>query len=284
MFLDWIYSNPTWLWGGIMVGTFVAAACAGLAIFHRMVHLEVRRAHNDLAGFTVAIISVVYAVLLAFIAIATWESFTSAGEIVEREADYVGSVYRDTQGLPLAMGQGIRDDLRQYVDVVINDEWPLQRQGKTPEQGWVPLHKLHTAIVTMHPQNLGEAVIEGELLRTLNQLYMARNSRLSAIQGHIPPVIWWIIFLGGAITTGYTYLFGFESFPLHLVMTAAVAAMLALVVVLIVALDWPFRGEISVAPDAFVETQQSWAGLGFDTNQNPAPAGSPSSIASPAGE
>jgi len=47
-------------------------------------------------------------------------------------------------------------------------------------------------------------------------------------------------------------------------MTAIVAAMLALVVVLIVALDWPFRGEISITPNAFVMTQRSWADLCFE--------------------
>ena len=78
MILDWIYSTPTWLWGTVVVITLDGAACIGLVIFHRLVHLEVRRAHNELTGFTVAVISVTYAVLLAFIAIATWESFTSS--------------------------------------------------------------------------------------------------------------------------------------------------------------------------------------------------------------
>jgi hypothetical protein len=42
---------------------------------------------------------------------------------------------------------------------------------------------------------------------------------------------------------------GFHSFRMHLTMTGAVAASLALVVVLILALDWPFRGEVSISPD-----------------------------------
>jgi hypothetical protein len=58
MVLDWIYNNPTWLWGTIVVGLFTGSACVGLLIFQRLVHLEVRRAHNELAGFTVAVISV----------------------------------------------------------------------------------------------------------------------------------------------------------------------------------------------------------------------------------
>jgi hypothetical protein len=238
--VDWIYNNPTWLWGSILVGLFTGAACAGLAIFHRFVHVELRRAHNELAGFTVAIISVVYAVLLAFIAIATWESFTAAEQVVDSEADYVSSIYRDTQGLPLKESAAIRGDLQEYFRVVLKDEWPVQRRGNVPIQGWEPLHRLHNVIVTTRPANQGEAVIQAELLRALNNLYIARSSRLAAVQGHIPGVIWSIIFIGGLITTAFTYLFGFHDFRMHVVMTAAVAFSLALVVVLIIALDWPF--------------------------------------------
>ena len=70
-------------------------------------------------------------------------------------------------------------------------------------------------------------------------------------------MIWCIVFFGAAITTGYTYFFGFENFGMHIAMTATVAATLALVIVMIIALDWPFRGEISISPDPFIMTQQS---------------------------
>jgi hypothetical protein len=141
MIAEWIYNNPTWLWGTILVVLAAAFGGLGLLAVHRLVHIEVRRAHNELAGFLVAVISVTYAVLLAFIAVATWESFSHAQDIVDSEADYVGSIYRDTQGLPPEVGQSIRDDLEQYVTTVVNQEWPVQREGKTPDQGWAPLHK-----------------------------------------------------------------------------------------------------------------------------------------------
>jgi hypothetical protein len=263
MITDWIYNNPTWLLGIVVIGLATSASALGLIIFHRFVHLEFRRAHNDLAGFIIAIVSVMYAVLLAFITIATWEAFSKAQDIVDNEADYLGSIYRDTQGLPPSVGQGIRDDLKAYVRTVINDEWPLQQQGKTPERGWVPLHKLHATIVTMQPATRQEEVLQAEILRTLNDLYSARGSRLSAAQGHIPEVVWWFILIGGALTTGFTYLFGFHDLRMHMLMTMWVAASLSLVVVLIIALDWPFRGEVSISPDSYVKAQQSWGDLPF---------------------
>ncbi|MBV8772842.1 MAG: DUF4239 domain-containing protein [Deltaproteobacteria bacterium] len=265
MIVDWIYGNPTWLWGTVLVALSTVLACCGLLIFHRLVHVDIRRAHNDLAGFTIAVVGVLYAVLLAFIAIATWEAFSNASDIVESESDYAGGIYFDTQGLPQAKGQPIRDAIAGYVSTVINQEWPMQRAGKTPNQAWKPLRDLNTAIATIQPQNLGEAMIQAELLNSWNKLYLTRSSRLSAVPGHIPDVVWWIVFLGAAITTGYTYFFGYHSLGMHMAMTGTLAATLALVVVLIIDLDRPFRGEISVTPEPFVMTQQSWSRVSLDS-------------------
>src|SRR5258708_2776906 len=81
-------------------------------------------------------------ILLAFIAIATWESFSWASDIVENESDYAGGIYLDTQGLSQAKGKEIRDAVDRYVSVVIDIEWPIQRAGKVPDQGWKPLREL----------------------------------------------------------------------------------------------------------------------------------------------
>jgi len=258
MIVDWVYSHPTWLWGSILFFGLTGLACLGLVVFHRLVHVGVRRAHNDLAGFSFATISVVYAVLLAFIAVATWEAFSDAGRVVEEEAGYIGNLYRDSEGLPASLGAAVRASLRQYTNVVVDEEWPIQQQGEIPSVGWKPLHELQQAVVEFQPATAGQQVVEAEFMRTLNELYKAREARLTAASGHIPGVIWWIIFLSGALTSGFTYLFGFESFRMHLAMTGSVAASLALVVVLIVALDWPFRGDLSVGPEAFVNVEQTW--------------------------
>jgi hypothetical protein len=258
MIVDWVYSHPTWMWGSILVCGAVVLACLGLAIFHPLVDVRVRRTHNDLAGFSIAIISLVYTVLLAFIAVATWEAFASADALVQEEAGYIGNLHRDTRGFPDSAGQPMRKALEDYAETVIHQEWPVQQQGRLPSAGWKALYDLQSALVGYQPETRGQAVVEAEFLRTLNELYRAREARLTAAGSHIPPVIWWIILFGGLLTVGFTYLFGFESFGLHLTMTGAVAAALALIVVLIIALDWPFRGEISVTPEAYEIVVHGW--------------------------
>src|SRR5471032_2538671 len=75
MLANWIYNHPTWIVGSVIVGLFVLLSCIGLAIVQRLVPVRLRLPHNDIVGFTIAVVGVVYAVLLAFIAVATWETF-----------------------------------------------------------------------------------------------------------------------------------------------------------------------------------------------------------------
>jgi hypothetical protein len=63
--------------------------------------------------------------------------------------------------------------------------------------------------------------------------------------------MWTITLLGGAVTVGFSFLFGVPKFRIHLLMTGLLAASLALVIVLIVAFDCPFRGDLDVSADVY---------------------------------
>jgi uncharacterized membrane protein len=139
----WLYNNPTWLTGGVIVGLFILGSWLGLALFHRFVPISLRQRHNDVAGFLIAIVGVVYAVLLAFIAVAVWESFDAADKVTQHEADLVGNLYRDTVAFPEPLGGQLRGDLKQYLELVIKEEWPAQQAGKIDVHAWQPLEDLH---------------------------------------------------------------------------------------------------------------------------------------------
>jgi hypothetical protein len=258
MFMDWIYDHPAWLAGSVVIALAVASSWLGLVLFDRLVPLSTRSRHNDVAGFIIAIVGVVYAVLLAFIAVATWESFAAANTVVAVEANYVGNLFRDTIALPEPSRSEIRRELRAYLDLVIDEEWADQARGKIdPAHAWTPLERLHATLVKIHPANLGESVVQAEILRTLNELYSARRGRLLAASEGVPAIVWWIMGLGGALTVVFSFFFGVPSFRMHLAMTGMLAASLALVFVLIIELDWPFRGTLSVSPDALAAVREN---------------------------
>ena len=267
MLANWIYSYPTWIVGNIIVGLFVLISCIGLVIIHHLVPLNIRRSHNDLVGFTIAVVGVVFAVLLAFIAVTTWETFRKGDNVVGSEASYAGDIFRNTIGLPDDIAERLRGHLREYIDVVIEQEWPAQQAGRLEESswknGWNILDNIHIDIARFRPANAGETVVQGQLLRGVNNLYDARRSRLLAAEEHVTPVIWWIIAFGAMLTVSSTYLFGPPNFKMHVVITAMLAASLAVVIVLIVTLDYPFRGSLSISDEAFRHVRKNMETLVF---------------------
>jgi ABC-type branched-subunit amino acid transport system permease subunit len=73
-------------------------------------------------------------------------------------------------------------------------------------------------------------------------------------------VIWKMLVLGGAISVIFTFLFGARTFRIHMAITGLIAATIGLVFVLIITMDFPFRGTVSVTSDSFLNVQQSAAG------------------------
>jgi hypothetical protein len=265
MLVDWIYNHPPWMVGSVLVGLFVLISWIGLAIVDRLVPVKLRHSHNDVVGFTIAAAGVIYVVLLAFVAVTTWETFRKADKVVLDEANNVGDVFRDTIGLPDELARKLRRHLDEYVDAVIEQEWPAQRAWRLEEaswqKGWDILADVHLDIARFRPVKPGEAVVQSELLRSLNSLYDARRSRMLAAKAHVTPVVWWIIILGAMLTVSSTYLFGPPNFKMHLAITGMLAASLAVVVVLIVVLDYPFRGSLHVSDEAFRSVKTNMVAL-----------------------
>jgi len=267
MLTDWIYDEPTWLVGSAIVAASVLVSCAGLFAVHRLVDVELRRSHNDVAGFMIAIVGVLYAVLLAFIAVTTWETYAKAGDAVDNEANAVGNMFLDTAGVPDAIAARYRKFLSQYVELVIDEEWPAQHAGHTGtsvyQGGWIVLNDLNVDVAHFEPKTQGESNMHSKLLQDLDFLLSSRRARQLAAASHIPEVVWWIIFCGAVLTVAFTYLFGPHSFKMHLTMTAGVAASLALVIVLIVAFDYPFRGEVTIGSEAYQAVRDRMASYNF---------------------
>ncbi|MFI4988421.1 MAG: hypothetical protein ACHQF3_13365 [Alphaproteobacteria bacterium] len=267
MLADLIYDDPTWLVGSVIVAASILVSCAGLFAFHRLVGLELRRSHNDVAGFMIAIVGILYAVLLAFIAVTTWETYSKAGDAVDNEANAIGNTFFDTAGVPDAIAARYRRFLSNYVQLVINEEWPAQHAGHTGrpiyQKGWAIIGDLNVDVAHFEPKTQGESNMHSALLRDLDLLFSARQTRQLAADSHIPEVVWWIIFFGGVLTVAFTYLFGAHSFKMHLTMTGGVAASLALVIVLIVSFDFPFRGEVTITSEAYQAVRGMMASYTF---------------------
>lgn len=241
---------PGILLGFLMVAVAVAVSIGGLFVVRRNIALATLEQHNDVAGFIIAVIGVIYAVVLAFVVVSVWEQFDAAKSDASQEADLVGLLYANAAFYP-EHTQNIRKYLRNYAESVVNDEWKEMSvyQSDSPRTDRA-VGVLLEEFRAIHPDTIGESTFYAQSVNRLYNLTDLRRSRVDASSNELPGALWSILIAGGVITIGFTYFFGVSHFSAHVLMVAALAAMIALTLFVILSLDLPFSGDLRIGPYA----------------------------------
>jgi amino acid transporter len=254
MIEDFIYSLTNLQLFLLVVSLGVAISILGLLVTVRIIPPLVRKSHNEHVGFVIAVVGVVYAVVLAFIAIAVWETFDHCDALVQREAGFAGDIYLDATSLPATVRDQVQSEIATYAKTVVDEEWPAMARGEPiGQKGWQVLQGIRSNLSAFRSNDGIEVALFSETFKALNLLYGARRERIIANTESVQAIVYAVIILGGLITVAFTYFFGMHSFGLHLAMTAGTGAMISLVILLVVAFDHPFRGKVNIKPEAFTE-------------------------------
>lgn len=246
-----VYQYPLWGVGLLLVGLAALGAVAIDLAAYRFLSVEFRRRHNDAAAAMFSVIGVTFAVLLAFVAMLAWDHFNTAKAASYAEAASALDVYNASIGFADPEASLMRDDIVSYLETVVRIEWPAQAEGQIAERGATYLEKLNRTAVGLRPSGVADGNLQALLLRSLTRLWDARQDRLLAAETTIPAVVWIVTLVGGGLTIAFGSLLGVPSLGMHLVMSAALAISGALVLVLIIALSNPFRGDFRVSTQPY---------------------------------
>jgi len=241
-----------WLWGIVLVATLVVLAVTGMLLVRRRVGVEILKLNNEVAGFIYAVIGVLYAVLLGFTAIMTWERFDNAQAGVDQEANALADLYRNAQVFPEEVRRELETNLRAYATLVAEKEWAAMAEQSTSPETWEVYNQLWRAYHLFQPQTDHEKIWYAQSLTNMNQLGDQRRLRLLSSRSDGIPAVMWVVLLGaGVITIGFSFLFGTRSAKAQVLMTTGLAMTIALVLFSIMALEQPFAGVTRVEPDSF---------------------------------
>jgi hypothetical protein len=257
--LDFVYALPTVVQAALIVGVMIVASLAGLLLTRNLASPDLLRASHDVTGFIYGAVAVLYAVLLAFAAVIVWQDADQAAETFNREENLIGDLYRDAGLLPAEFSKPFQTRLKAYVTALVEDEWPQMQRGKRSEKTSELLHELFVDFAAFEPATKRDQTIYAESLRVMNQVLDHRRMRLAAAETGLQPVVWSIMILGAAITIAFTYQFALGSIVMQGVMTAALGASVGLIFFLIVALDYPFRGDVAIGSGRLQDLLHLWA-------------------------
>ena len=254
----WLYDLSSFALCLLVVLSFVGICLAGLFLSRSWVKRlhQIDHSHNDIVGFYLAAITVFDAVTLGLVAVGTWQTYTDAQLRVDHEAASLGALYRDAGAFPEPLRSELQNDLKLYYNEVVVVGWPQQRHGIVPNEDSAPLDRFQSHLMDFEPTTERHKIIAAETYRAFNDLVESRRTRINSITAELPAPVWMMVVAGALLSIVATWFFQTPSFNMHFWLSVVYSALVGLLIYLIVSLDNPYRGHISVGPEPLVRVYE----------------------------
>jgi hypothetical protein len=249
----WLYDIPTWALFACIVGTVCSVAVTGCLLLRDRfdIWLSLDDGSNEIIGHFLSFTGVFYGLVLGLVAVGAWETYNNADDNVQSEAAHLAALYRDVTQLPDPYRTQVQSAVRSYTVAVINDEWPDQQNGVPPRAGDKAMTVLVQQVYAVPATTPNIQIAVAEAAAQLNKLVEARRVRIQSATAAIPGSLWYVLIIGTLIILLMTWLLRINNRRLDILINILTGMMMGTVLSFTVAMDNPYRGEISVSSDPY---------------------------------
>jgi len=224
-------------------------ALAGLYLVRRKYPAEVLKENHEVAAIIFNAFGLFYGVMVAFVVFVTWSGYDEATKNLQLESSEALDIFHTAESFPDPAKKRIRQGLRDYVATVYNDEVHRMAQGDIDFLAGGAHADLRILFSQMDANALPNRELYAESLRSLNNLAQYRRLRIFAGNDTNPPVIWFVLLVGGLFTISFAYFFGMKNIKAQYIITTTLTVTITLILFLIYVLDHPFTGTSKVSLD-----------------------------------
>jgi Protein of unknown function (DUF4239) len=254
MHLFWVYDISNVLFANLVVASFVVVGLIGQRLSRRWVKRVVGSdgKYNDLVSTTLATIGVFFGITLGLISVGAWQNYTDISLNVSQEVSTINVLYRSTALYPEPTNKELNKSLKEYVKFVIDEEWPSQRKGIVPKGGSEKVTAFQKALYAYEPVSESMKSIHGENIAAFNEMIRFRRTRLHSVVVGLPETLWLVVISGSILNLVVPWFLVYDRQLIQDLMIILMASVMGLLVFLMGAMDYPFRGEFSVSPESFM--------------------------------
>ena len=234
-------------------------AVTGLYLFKRFGVKASLRQNNPVTGSIYTIIGGIYGIFLAFTIIIAWSQFLDAKRSVYKEVTHLSELWRDAQVFPESDRQHIQMKLLAYAEAVKDFEWEsMAFAGKASPVAEKAYGELWQCYYDLIPQGTQAISFYQTSLTQLNEVGRHRRQRIMESRSKLPGPLWVFLICGGVITVFFTYLFDVRHLWLQEVVISLLTWLITFGLFLILSLQYPFTGDLSIKPLPFQEVVHSF--------------------------
>jgi hypothetical protein len=250
--VDRFNSLPVWAQGVFLIVAFVAMATSGLLVSRPWVRSRVGTdpEHNERVIFIVEAVGVFYALLPGLVAFGAYDHFNRVKELANRESALLGTFYREAQALSNERRCELQSLVDDYMHHQVNKVWPEQSKGVIVQAGG-RTDAIQKALMGYEPVGAAQTAAQAVMFERWGDFSDARRERQMQVEIGVQPVLYFVLFLGGLVVVGLTWLLSVERRSDHIALSAIVAAFIALFLFLIVVLDYPLKRSNAIGPNAW---------------------------------
>jgi hypothetical protein len=221
----------------------VGVAIAGMYLLRRRAPAGGFYTDVDRAGAVFGVVGTAFAVLLAFVIFVAFESYNTARQHAQQEADAVQQLYATTNFLSPPTRDELQGQLICYSRAVIHDEWPAMRHQRSSPvvDQWVA--RLEASTFQLEPVEEQDKIALSQWLERDAQRQDTRHGRIAEATPFVPTPLWAILLLGGAVIVVFMLSFADsgERFLVQALMIGAVTTIFLSSILFVNFLDHPYE-------------------------------------------
>src|SRR5262245_42925566 len=191
---DWILNLPVlWMAVVILAATYVATAGIYLLVTGLAVN-ERARAFKAISPGMLPPLSVVFALLVGFLAAQVWSDADRANGAVNREASALRAVVILAAAFPGETESRLHDLVRRHIQTAVSEEWPaMSRRAATLTLISPALADSLRLVLALDPRGNGQSTAQRELVLALETAFDARRQRIILSESSVNWVKWTVL-------------------------------------------------------------------------------------------
>jgi len=221
---------------------FGAAALAGLA-FLILDRAAAKALVPEAArgGPPLIVSGALFAVVLAFVTLAAFQTYNSAKAGAQSEAAALIDMARTAALFPPGQRDRLRADFICYGRAVVYQEWPAMRNGHASPlvEHWIGAYRAEFGRLDLRSPR--EQLSFQDLLNLANVRLAGRQQRVSQATPSVPTPLWLALLLGGCIVVALQLSLAGSHVRIHALLLAGLAGLIAAGLLIIYILDHPYQ-------------------------------------------
>jgi len=250
---DWLLNLPVVWMGAVILGaTYLATAAIYLSV-NRLATGERAQAFKAISPGTLPPLSVIFALLVGFLAAQVWSEAERAGAAVNREASSLRAAVLLSAAFPGPPEARLHQLIHDYIQEAVTDEWPAMAQ--------------HHATLTLAPPKMAEAlrlalslnavggqvVAQREIVVALENALDARRQRIILSRSSLNCVKWVVLLVQAGLTLLAIAMVHSDNRLANRIILTIFATGVAAAALLLAAYNRPFTGHVSVGPAVLLQ-------------------------------